>query len=43
VVWDVGTLGRTAVSRLVERRGNPNLPVIRLKVPTRLRLAGKEN
>jgi DNA-binding LacI/PurR family transcriptional regulator len=39
VVWDVGTLGRTAVSRLAERRVNPDLPVIKLKVPTRLRFA----
>jgi DNA-binding LacI/PurR family transcriptional regulator len=37
VVWDVQTLGRTAVSRLAERRQNPELPVIKLKVPTRLR------
>jgi LacI family transcriptional regulator len=39
VVWDVETLGRTAVSRLAERRKSPELPVIKLKVPTRLRFA----
>ncbi len=42
VVWDAGTLGRTAVSRLAERRANPELPVIKLKVPTRLRFAEEE-
>ncbi len=39
VVWDVGELARTAVSRLAERRANPKLPPITLKIPTRLRVA----
>jgi LacI family transcriptional regulator, galactose operon repressor len=39
VVWDVQVLGQTAVSRLAERRQNPELPVIKLKVPTRLKFA----
>jgi DNA-binding LacI/PurR family transcriptional regulator len=42
VVWDVQTLGQTAVSRLAERRQNPELPVIKLKVPTRLRFAREQ-
>jgi len=40
VVWDVGELARTAVSRLAERRANPKLPPITLKIPTRLKLTG---
>ena len=39
VVWDVGTLARTAVARLAERRADPKLPPIMLKIPTRLKLA----
>jgi hypothetical protein len=39
VVWDVEALARTAVARLAERRANPKLPPIMLKIPTRLRLA----
>ncbi len=41
VVWSVETLARTAVARLSERRQDAGLPVIKLKVPTRLRFAEK--
>jgi len=42
VVWDVGTLARTTIARLAERRANPELPPITMKVATRLRLAEEE-
>jgi len=38
VVWDVDRLARTAVARLAERRADPNLPPVMIKVPSRLRL-----
>jgi DNA-binding LacI/PurR family transcriptional regulator len=39
VVWDVDRLARTAVARLAERRADPNLPPVMIKIPSRLRLA----
>ena len=37
VTWSIAQLARTAVARLVERRAHPELPPIRLIVPTWLR------
>ncbi len=37
LTWDVGVMARTAISRLAERRTNRELPVIKLKVPVRIR------
>ncbi len=42
VVWEVGEMARSAVSRLGERRAKRQLPTITLKIPTRLRLQGGE-
>jgi len=39
VVWSIATLAETAVTRLTERRANPQLPPIGITVQTRLRLA----
>jgi DNA-binding LacI/PurR family transcriptional regulator len=39
VTWRVADMVATALDRLAERARNPNLPALRLKVPTRLRLA----
>ena len=36
VVWSVADMAETALSRLVERRANPNLPPLRINVPVRL-------
>ena len=36
VTWSVATLARTAVARLAERRGRPDLPPVRINVETRL-------
>jgi LacI family transcriptional regulator len=39
VTWSVRTMARTAVSRLAERRENPELPALQIKIPVRLRMA----
>ncbi len=36
VVWSVADMAETALSRLAERRANPNLPPLRINVPVRL-------
>ncbi len=41
VVWSVATMAETALSRLAERRENPDLPALRVKVPTTLRVVVK--
>jgi DNA-binding LacI/PurR family transcriptional regulator len=38
VTWSVATMVETAMARLEERRNNPQLPVIHLRIPTQLRL-----
>jgi len=38
VVWSIQTMAETTLSRLAERRQNPELPALRVKVPVRLRL-----
>jgi DNA-binding LacI/PurR family transcriptional regulator len=43
IVWSATTMADTALRRLVERREHPDLPPLRLNVPTRLRTAaGRE-
>jgi DNA-binding LacI/PurR family transcriptional regulator len=42
VVWPVAAMAETALARLEERRANPELPTIHLRIPTRLR-PGTEN
>jgi LacI family transcriptional regulator len=37
VVWSVRTMAETAISRLIERRENPELPALLVKVPVRLK------
>lgn len=37
VVWSAAAMAETAVGRLAERRANPELPVIRMNVPLRLK------
>jgi DNA-binding LacI/PurR family transcriptional regulator/biotin operon repressor len=41
VTWSIRTMADTAVARLAERRENPALPPLRVKVPVRLRPAGR--
>jgi LacI family transcriptional regulator len=41
VTWSIRTMADTAVARLAERRENPALPALRVKVPVRLRPAGR--
>ena len=41
MTWSVQTMAKLAVSRLVERRANPNLTEVRINVPVKLRLAGQ--
>lgn len=36
IVWKAGTMVETAVARLAERREFPDLPPLRIKIPTRL-------
>lgn len=38
VTWSVQTMARTAVSRLVQRRDDPDMPALQIKVPVRLRM-----
>jgi LacI family transcriptional regulator len=38
VTWSIRTMAETAVARMAERRDNPGLPALRVKVPVRLRL-----
>ncbi|MHC4917592.1 MAG: hypothetical protein ACYTGB_19120, partial [Planctomycetota bacterium] len=38
VTWSARTLGETAMARLAERRENPDLPALRVKIPVSLRL-----
>jgi DNA-binding LacI/PurR family transcriptional regulator len=38
IVWSVADMANAAVSRLAERRVNPNLPPLRINVPVRLRM-----
>ena len=39
VTWSVDTMAETTMIRLAERRENPKMPTLRVKIPTRLRLA----
>jgi DNA-binding LacI/PurR family transcriptional regulator len=39
VTWSAAAMADAAVARLAERRTNPRLPALRIKVPVRLRLA----
>jgi DNA-binding LacI/PurR family transcriptional regulator len=39
VVWSAAAMAEAALARLAERRSNPRLPALRIKVPVRLRLA----
>jgi DNA-binding LacI/PurR family transcriptional regulator len=39
VVWSVRELAETAVARLEQRRKNPGLPTIHLRIPVRLKFA----
>jgi hypothetical protein len=41
LTWSMHTMAETALARLSERRTNPDLPALRVSVPTRLRLAGE--
>ena len=38
ITWSIATMAETAVARIAERRANPDLAPLRVKVPTRLRL-----
>ncbi len=38
IVWRVASMAETALARLEERRANPQLPAIHLRIPTRLEL-----
>jgi hypothetical protein len=38
VTWSVRTMAETVVARLSERRENPELPALRVKVPVTLRV-----
>lgn len=38
ITWSARTLSEAALSRLSERRTHPDLPALRIKIPTRLRL-----
>ncbi|MHC4917585.1 MAG: hypothetical protein ACYTGB_19085, partial [Planctomycetota bacterium] len=38
VTWSVRTMAETVVARLAERRENPDLPALRVKVPVTLRV-----
>ncbi|MHC4914818.1 MAG: substrate-binding domain-containing protein [Planctomycetota bacterium] len=38
VTWSVSTMAGTAIARLAERRENPDLPPLTVRIPTRLRL-----
>jgi DNA-binding LacI/PurR family transcriptional regulator len=40
--WSVQTMAELALSRLAERRENPNVPALRVKVPVTLRIAERE-
>jgi DNA-binding LacI/PurR family transcriptional regulator len=42
VCWSMRTMAETAIARLEERRANPSLPALRVKVPTTLRVGGSE-
>jgi DNA-binding LacI/PurR family transcriptional regulator len=37
ITWSMRTMAETAITRLAERRANPNAPVLRVKIPTTLR------
>jgi hypothetical protein len=39
VSWSIRTMAEAALSRLAERRANPGLPALLVKVPVRLRLS----
>jgi DNA-binding LacI/PurR family transcriptional regulator len=41
VTWSIRTMAETAAARMAERRGNPGLPALRVKVPVCLRPAGR--
>lgn len=38
VVWSADAMAEAAINRLVERRNHPSRPLLRLNIPTRLRL-----
>jgi hypothetical protein len=39
VVWSARTMAEAAMTRLVQRRTNPEMAPVQIRVPTRLRLA----
>jgi DNA-binding LacI/PurR family transcriptional regulator len=41
IVWEVARMAETALGRLEERRVNPELPTIQLRIPTTLKLNGE--
>jgi hypothetical protein len=42
ISFSIRTMAETTVARLTERRENPTLPPLRVKVPVRLRLKSEE-
>ena len=38
IAWNIRTMAQTTVARMAERRTNPTLPTLQMKVPVRLRL-----
>jgi LacI family transcriptional regulator len=42
VVWSVAAMAETAVARLAERRANPDMPVVQIRIPTRLELGDRQ-
>jgi LacI family transcriptional regulator len=42
VSWSMRTMAETAIARLEERRANPSLPALRVKVPTTLRVVDRQ-
>jgi LacI family transcriptional regulator len=42
VVWSMAAMAEAALERICARRENPALAPLRIKIPTRLRLPGKE-
>ncbi len=41
ITWSMRTMAETAMTRLAERRENPHMPALRVKVPTTLRVVGE--
>ncbi|HOX04855.1 MAG TPA: GntR family transcriptional regulator [Planctomycetota bacterium] len=38
ITWSVRTMARTAVARLAQRRDDPDMPALQIRIPVRLRL-----